>query len=63
MSEKSMSRKLIIDYMKSHNLLLQSFGSPSQRVFYSLFNIPDNIMNSTFEKEKNPNTKMRKLSS
>ena len=62
MSEKSMSQKLIIDHMKSRNLLLQSFGSPLQRVFYSLFDIPGNIMNSTFEKEKNPNTKMRKLS-
>ena len=63
MSEKSMPRKLIIDHMKSHNLLLQSFGFPLQRVFYSLFDIPGNIMSSTFEKEKNPKTKMRKLSS
>ena len=60
MSEKSiMSLKLIIDHMKSHNLLPQS--SPLQRAFYRLLDLPDNVMNSTFEKE-NPNPKMRKLS-
>ena len=65
MSEKSiMSRKLIIDHMKSHNLLPQSFLiTKSLLQFYSLFDLPDNIVNSTFEKEKNPNTKMRKLNS
>ena len=62
MSEKSiMSRKLIIDHMKSHNLLPQSFSITKSLLH--LFDLPDNVMNSTFEKGKNPNTKMRKLSS
>ena len=56
MSEKSiMSRKLIID------LLPQSFSITKSLLH--LFDLPDNVMNSTFEKGKNPNTKMRKLSS
>ena len=62
MSEKSiMSQKLIIDHMKSHNLC-HSLSS-LQSSFCSLFNLPNNVMNSTFKKEKNPNIKMRKLSS
>ena len=61
-SEKSiMSRKLIIDHMESHNLLPQSF-SITKRLLH-LFDLHDNVMNSTFEKDKDPNTKMRKLGS